>query len=429
MKICVIGTGYVGLVTGACLAQMGHQVVCTDVDEEKISKLCHGLMPIYEPGLDEIVTENRKRMNLEFSTNIEAGVKASELIFICVGTPSDENGAADLSSVKKVAKKIGRAINSYKIIVNKSTVPVGSIRLVSNLIRENASDFYNFDVVSNPEFLREGTAVSDFFKPDRIIIGSTNEKASAVMEELYRPLKAPVLITDPESSEMTKYASNAFLATKISFINEIARICEKIGADVKEVAKGMGYDKRIGPEFLEAGAGWGGSCLPKDSKALVKMAEEHNCNFSLLEGAVRINEEQQNYVTSKVEKMVGELRGKRIGVMGLSFKPNTDDVRDSPAIAIIEKIKAKGAKVKVYDPVAEENFKKILTDVEYCDDAYQVTEGSNALLFLTAWEEFKNLDFPKIKELIEFPAIVDARNCLDPGALREMGFLYEGIGR
>lgn len=429
MDVAVVGVGYVGLVTGAGLARVGHKVVCVDVDEGKISNLNKGLISIFEPGLDELVRAGLGEGSLTFSTDLNEAVEASDIIFICVGTPSDENGAADLSFVKEVAKGIARAIDRYKIIVNKSTVPVGTTRLVERIIEENMPHPHEFDVISNPEFLREGSAVEDFLNPDRIVIGTSSQRAIGLMTELYRPIKAPLAITDPASAEMIKYASNAFLATKVSFINAISNICDAVGADVKEVALGMGYDRRIGFEFLKAGPGWGGSCFGKDCRALIKIAEGNGYDFELLKGVIEVNEAQRELIVSKVKKLLGDLKGKRIGALGLSFKPNTDDLRDSPAISILRKLRSKGASIKAYDPAAMENAKDVLGDIEYVSDAYQTAEGSDILILLTEWDEFKWLDFQKIKSLLRKPVVLDARNCLDHSALRKMGFTYEGVGR
>jgi UDPglucose 6-dehydrogenase len=429
MNIAILGVGYVGLVTGACLAKLGNRVICADVDRTKIDCLEKGVMPIYEPGLEEMVAIGAREKSLAFSSDVSGTIRDSELIFICVGTPSDENGAADLTYIRAAAKDMATSLNSYKLVINKSTVPVGSTRLVEQIIRENAPVLHEFDVISNPEFLREGSAIDDFMRPDRIVIGTTSSKAIRLMTELYRPINAPLLVTDPASAEMIKYASNAFLATKVSYINAIANICEAVGADVKEVALGMGYDHRIGFEFLKAGPGWGGSCFPKDCKALVRIAEDSGYDFELLKGAIDVNQEQQSLMVSKLEKLVGDLEGKTIGALGLAFKPNTDDVRDSPAMIIIRKLLEARALVRAYDPVAMNNAKRLLPQLVICSDPYAVANESDALLVLTEWDEFKWLDFDKIKTLLKNPIIVDTRNCLDPKLLRQMGFTYEGVGR
>ncbi len=429
MKICIIGVGYVGLVTGACLAEIGHDVICVDIDSDKISKLKTGIIPIYEPGLEEIVTRNQKTGRIIFSTDIMAGVQKSDIIFITVGTPPDETEAADLSHVKAAAGEIARAMNGYKVIINKSTMPLGSTKVVQGMIEESKINLHHFDVVSNPEFLREGSAVEDFLHPDRIIVGTGSQKAAEVMTELYLPFNAPILIMDPVSAEMVKYASNAFLATKISFINAIANICEKVGGDVRQVALGMGYDKRIGFEFLNAGPGWGGSCLPKDCKALVKMAENYGYDFQLLKGTIQINENQKRFIVTKVQELLGDLKGKDIGILGLSFKPNTDDIRDSPAIDIIHHLRAEGALIKAYDPVAVDNARRTLKGVKLVHDAYEAAKDSDILLLLTEWDQFKQLDFKRVKSLLRKPILFDTRNFLDANALRNLGFIHKGVGR
>lgn len=429
MNVGIIGAGYVGLVTGSCLARMGNKVVCADIDANKINKLSQGTIPIYEPGLDEIVKTGLTETTLRFSDNIELSVEESDLIFICVGTPSDENGAADLKYVKEVAKGIADAIHRYKVIINKSTVPVGTTRLVQKIIEENMPHFHEFDVVSNPEFLREGSAVEDFMNPDRIVVGSDSQKAIGLMTELYAQLKVPFVITDPASAEMIKYASNSFLATKVSFINAISNICDNIGADVKKVALGMGYDKRVGFEFLEAGPGFGGSCFPKDCRALIKIAEDNKYDFRLLKGVMEINEAQQELMVSKLKNLLGGLKGKTIAVLGLSFKPNTDDVRESPALGIVKNLIREGASVKAYDPVSNENAKEILSEIKYGKNAYETVKDSDGIILLTEWDEFKWLDFEKIKQTLKNPVILDTRNCLDPQLLRRLGYVYQGVGR
>ncbi len=429
MDIAILGVGYVGLVTGACLAKLGNQVVCADVNKDKITSLNKAVIPIYEPGLDELVKTEMRKGNLSFSDAMSRVIENSDLIFICVGTPSDDNGAADLTYIKDAAREIAMSINRYKLVINKSTVPVGSTMLVEHTIKENMSVVHEFDVISNPEFLREGSAIDDFLNPDRIVVGTTSQKAISLLTELYRPITAPLIITDPASAEMIKYASNTFLATKVSFINAIANVCEAVGADVKEVALGMGYDKRIGFEFLRAGPGFGGSCFPKDSKALIRIAEDNGYDFRLLKGVLEVNEAQQELMVLKVKKKLGELSGKTIGAFGLSFKPNTDDVRNSPALAIIRKLLDEGALVKAFDPVAMDNAKMSLPQLNTVTDAYEVANKSDALLILTEWDEFKWLDFSKIKNLLNNPVIIDTRNCLDPKTLRQLGFDYEGVGR
>ncbi len=427
MKIAVIGTGYVGLVTGACFADLGHAVVGVDKEEDKIERLNRGQVTIYEVGLSELLSRHLGR-NLSFTTDSDEAVRGSEIVFITVGTPQGEEGGADMSYVVEAASGIAASINGYKIIVNKSTMPVGSTRLVEKVIKERAGG-EEFDVVSNPEFLREGTAVRDFMNPDRIVIGTESQKAAGIMSELYRSLKAPLFITDAASAEMIKYASNAFLATKVSFINAIANICEAVDADVKEVALGMGYDHRIGFEFLRSGPGFGGSCFPKDCQALIEIARGSGYHFYLLEGVMQVNREQIELTAKKVEKRLGGLAGRNIAAWGLAFKPNTDDVRDSPAVEIVRLLVDGGAKVRAYDPQAMENARTLLPDLEYARDALDAVAGADLLLILTDWDEFKMQDFRKVGELMKSREVLDARNCLEPMAIRRLGFKYEGVGR
>ncbi|MDD3718568.1 MAG: UDP-glucose/GDP-mannose dehydrogenase family protein [Actinomycetota bacterium] len=427
MRIAVIGTGYVGLVTGACFADHGHTVIGVDREREKIQRLNRGEVTIYEVGLPDLLARNLGR-TLSFTTDTDEAVSASEIVFITVGTPQGEEGEADMSYVVEAASGIAAAINAYKIIVNKSTMPVGSTRLVDRVIREKAEG-EEFDVISNPEFLREGTAVRDFMNPDRIVIGTGSQKAAGIMAELYRPLNAPLFITDPASAEMIKYASNAFLATKVSFINAIANICEATGADVKEVAMGMGYDHRIGFEFLRSGPGFGGSCFPKDCQALIEIARNSGYHFHLLEGVMQVNQEQIKLTAGKVERRLGGLEGRQVAAWGLAFKPNTDDVRDSPALEIISLLSAGGARVLAYDPQAMENARASLPGLECAGSALEAATGADILLILTDWDEFKMQDFRKVAEAMKGCDVLDARNCLDPLALRRLGFNYEGIGR
>jgi len=427
MKIAVIGTGYVGLVTGACFADLGHAVIGVDKEEDKISRLNRGEVTIYEVGLPELLSRHLGR-NLIFTTDTDEAVRASEIIFITVGTPQGEEGGADMSYVVQAASDIAASINGYKIIVNKSTMPVGSTRLVEKVIKEKAGG-EEFDVISNPEFLREGTAVRDFTNPDRIVIGTESQKAAGIMADLYRPLNAPLFITNPASAEMIKYASNAFLATKVSFINAIANICEAVDADVKEVAMGMGYDHRIGFEFLRSGPGFGGSCFPKDCQALIEIARGSGYHFYLLEGVMQVNREQIRLTARKAENRLGGLKGKNIAVWGLAFKPNTDDVRDSPAVEVVRLLVEGGAKVRAYDPQAMDNVRGLLPDVEFTQEALEALKDADLLLILTDWDEFKMQDFRKVGELMRSREILDARNCLEPLTIRRLGFNYEGIGR
>jgi UDPglucose 6-dehydrogenase len=427
MKIAVIGTGYVGLVTGTCLADMGNAVTGVDKEKSKIDSLNRGEVPIYEVGLPELLKRGLRR-NLHFTTDTHEAVREAEIVFITVGTPMGEEGEADMSYVIEVAENIAAAINGYKIIVNKSTMPVGSTRLVERVIKEKAGG-EEFDVVSNPEFLREGTAVRDFMNPDRIVVGTESQKAAGIMSELYRSLNSPLFITDPASAEMIKYASNAFLATKVSFINAIANICEEVDADVKEVALGMGYDHRIGFEFLRTGPGFGGSCFPKDCQALIEIAKGSGYHFYLLEGVMQVNTEQMELMARKVDKHLGGLEGSTVAAWGLAFKPNTDDVRDSPALEVINRLIQGGARVKAYDPQAMDNARKVLPELEYTDDALEAVEGADMLLILTDWDEFKMQDFRRVGELMKSKVILDTRNCLEPLSIRRLGFNYEGVGR
>lgn len=430
MNCCVIGTGYVGLVTGACLAALGHEVICVDNDAGKIDALKRVEMPIFEAELEGVVRQGLKSGNLAFSEDIDRAVKRSEFVFITVPTPSDKQGHADLSYVDDVSRTIAASVEDYKVVINKSTVPVGSTKRVQRIMEETLGEYHEFDVVSNPEFLREGTAVSDFMKPSRIVIGSDSQKAIMRMTELYRGIDAPLLVTDPVSAEMIKYASNAFLATKVSYINAIANICEAVGADIREVCLGMGYDERIGFEFLKAGPGFGGSCFPKDCRALLAICREHGYHFNLLEGVLEVNVEQQERVAAKVERALGgELKGKRIAVLGLAFKANTDDIRESPAVGIVRMLTARGALVTAYDPQGMDNARGELEGAGFAESAYDAASGAELLLLLTEWDEFKWLDYEQIREIMDGALVVDARNCLDPTVLRKLGFVYEGVGR
>jgi UDPglucose 6-dehydrogenase len=429
-KITVIGTGYVGLVTGACFADLGNTVICLDIDQKRIDGLHKNEMPIYEPGLEEIVERAYRGKRIDFTTDYTEALKEAEYVFIAVGTPSGENGEADMQYVERAVKQIADTIDHSFIIVDKSTVPVGTGDWVVTLIRERLNDpAIEFSIVSNPEFLREGTAISDFMRPDRVVLGSTDRVASEKIAELYAPLRCPILITDIRTAEMIKYASNAFLAAKISFINEIANVCERVGADVIDVAKGMGLDSRIGPKFLSAGIGWGGSCFPKDVKALVHIAQQYGTQPQLLQAVIDINQYQRKRVVEKFAELLGSLEGKRIGVLGLAFKPDTDDMRESPSADIIKYLCKEGAIIKAYDPEAMELARKILPEeVTLCENPYQVVEGADAILLATEWNEFKQLDFRKVFELMNGKVILDGRNLWDPDHLIEMGFRYSGVG-
>jgi UDPglucose 6-dehydrogenase len=429
LKVAVIGTGYVGLVTGACLADLNHEVVCVDLEKDKIARLNRGEIPIFEQGLEELVKRNLAANRLSFTTDLGSAVRVSQVVFITVGTPSTEEGEADLTFLKDAASQIADAINSFKVIVNKSTVPVGSTRLVQRIIEERIDHQQEFEVVSNPEFLREGSAVNDFSSPDRIVIGAEGQRAIGVLTELYRSLNAPLVVTDPASAEMIKYASNAFLACKVSFINAIANICEAVGADVREVALGMGYDKRIGFEFLRPGPGFGGSCFPKDCRALVDIASKAGYNFYLLAGVLEVNREQMKLMVEKVRERLGSLEGARIGIWGLTFKANTDDLRESPAMHICALLEKEGASITAYDPVGMEGARPLLPGITFAGNPYEAAAEADLLLLLTDWDEFKWVDFRRLKDLLKKPVIIDTRNCLDPLTLRRLGFEYEGVGR
>ncbi len=439
-NIAVIGVGYVGLVTGTCFADLGNRVTCVDVNEERIANLKQGILPIYEPGLEEMVRRNLAAGRLSFTTSYAEALNCPEgpadLVFIAVNTPAGVDGEAELRYVRVAAETIAQTMDHPLIIVNKSTVPVGTGDWVADIVKNKQPRPIPFSVVSNPEFLREGSAISDFMNPDRIVLGSLDEEAAQKVAQLYLPLRGPIMITDLRTAEMIKYASNAFLATKISFINEIANICEALGADVKEVAAGMGYDKRIGRAFLDAGLGYGGSCFPKDVKALAHMANIQGKHPQLLEAVMQINADARRSIVAKVRALVGNngahlnrLEGRTIGVLGLAFKANTDDIRESQPIDIIRMIQADGGMVKAYDPVAMPNAAKVLQNVKLCEDAYEVAEGSDALILATEWNEFKNLDLVRIKRVMKQPVIVDGRNLYDPPLMRSLGFVYRGVGR
>lgn len=429
MNISIIGSGYVGLVTGTCFADLGNRVICVDNDEEKIKLLKKGIMPIYEPGLEELVKRNVKEKRLSFTTSIEEGVKRAKVIFIAVGTPPKKGGEANLSYVEAVSKEIARNMKGYKVVVEKSTVPVETGEWVKHTIKINNRKKVPFDVVSNPEFLREGSAIPDFMNPDRIVLGVESKRAEKIMTELYKPLKAPIIITDIKSAEIIKHASNAFLATKISFINAVANLCEKTGADILQVAEGMGYDKRIGRAFLNAGIGFGGFCFPKDLAAFRHIAQKLGYDFNLLKEVERINEAQKRLILEKIEKALWNLNHKTIGILGLSFKPNTDDLRYAPSLDIIKALQREGARIKAFDPAAMKKAAKILKKIEFCPDAYEVAKGSDCLVILTEWNEFKELDLKKIKRLLKTPVIIDGRNIYEPKEMKKLGFKYQGIGR
>ncbi len=429
MEIGVVGSGHVGLVTGACFADMGNRVVCMDDDRGKIEKLKRSVMPFYEPAMQELVQRTVEQGRLSFSTDIEETVKGSTVLFICVGTPSKPDGEADLSAVEKATTRISETMDDYRLVVEKSTVPVQTGGWIRRTMEAANRRGVAFDIACNPEFLREGVAVSDFMHPDRVVIGVESKRAEELLVELYRPLGAPIVVTDIESAEIIKHASNSFLATKISFINAVAIVCEKTGADVLKVAEGVGYDPRIGRDFLEAGAGFGGSCLPKDVKAFSRIAQSLGYDFRLLKEVERINEEQRLRLVKKIQGELWNLNGKTVGVLGLAFKPDTDDMRSAPAIDVVQLLQKEGAQVKAYDPKAMDTARNILPEVHFCRDAYQVAEGSDVLVLLTEWEEFRGLDLDRIKGLLKKPIVIDGRNLFDPEEMKALGFVYRGVGR
>ncbi|MBM3710403.1 MAG: UDP-glucose/GDP-mannose dehydrogenase family protein [Actinobacteria bacterium] len=451
MKVCVIGVGYVGLVTGVCLAEVGHNVICVDKEKSKISSLSEGVCPIYEIGLKELIKRNLNEKNITFSSNLTEAIKSQDIIFICVGTPPLPNGKPDLTALDDVSKLIGSCLNGYKIIVNKSTVPIGTAKRVKKIIKENAKEESNkngspiFDIVSNPEFLKEGEAVNDAFFPERIVIGSESQKAIEIMKQLYKPIinqdfdyaiknskntrkKIPVIITDSTSSELIKYASNAFLATKISFINEVANICERVGANVVDVTYGMGLDSRIGSKYLKAGIGWGGSCFPKDVRALAFTAEEYGAVASILNAVIQVNNYQRYRIIQKAMDILGIIEDKIIGVLGIAFKPDTDDTREAPSITIINKFLELGAEVKAYDPVIKKCPEEMDDKVIIAKDVYEAVKNADLLILVTEWPEFSDIDFNKVKSEMKRPNIIDGRNMLDKKQLTEIGFNYRGIG-
>jgi UDPglucose 6-dehydrogenase len=429
MKVCMIGTGYVGLVSGACFAEIGHEVVCVDNDKSKVDVLRKGGIPIYEPGLEELVKRNVDLGRLSFTMDTRKAVDRSLFVFIAVGTPPKDNGEPDLSSIEQVAREIGVAAHDYKIIVEKSTVPVQTGRWVRTVVERFSRHSNDFDVASNPEFLREGSAINDFLKPDRIVLGVESQRAEDHLLELYEPIDAPKIVTDIASAELIKHASNSFLSTKISFINALSIICEKSGADVIKVAEGMGYDKRIGREFLNAGAGFGGFCFPKDLKAFIGISAKLGYDFSLLREVENINERQILRVVEKTQEAIWNLRDKRIGILGLAFKPNTDDMRFAPSITIIRALEKEGATVKVYDPVAMERARMVMPDIAYCQNPYDVAKDVDAIILVTEWEEFAQLDMKRIRDVMRQPVFIDGRNLFDPARMKELGFIYTGIGR
>ena len=426
-KIGIIGTGYVGLTSGTCFAYFGHRVICVDRDKNKIQKLKKGIISIYEPGLNEILKKHQK--NIKFTTNLKEAIEKNEAIFICVGTPSKKDGSIDLTQFKDALRNIAKYLDNYKIIVNKSTVPIGT----GDWAKREIKKYYkgNFSIVSNPEFLREGSALKDFLEPDRIVIGIEDNKAKKIMLDIYSSIKAPKIITDIRSAELIKYAANAFLATKISFINEIANICERVKGDVKKVAEGIGLDKRIGPEFLNAGIGYGGSCFPKDIDALAKMADHKRYNFKLLKAVTKVNKNQQKNFVRKIKKILKKIKGNTICIWGLAFKPNTDDIKKSPAIEIIKQLQRAGYNIQAYDPVATENAKKELPkkNIEFCKNPFETAKNADVLALVTEWPEFSEINMKKVKNLMRHPYFLDGRNQFEPEEMKNIGFYYEGIGR
>ena len=436
MNVAIVGSGYVGLVTGACLADFGHSVVCVDSAASRIETLRAGETPFYEPGLTEVVARNAAAGRLRFSVDLREAVTDSAVIFIAVGTPEGSNGEADLSQIAEVAAGLAKHLDGYRVIVTKSTVPVGTGAWLREYLQKSLVHPAEFDIVSNPEFLREGSAVNDFLRPDRVVIGSTSERATAIMRDIYRPLyliETPIVVTDVESAEMIKYASNAFLAVKIGFINEIANLCDRIGADVHVVAKGLGLDKRIGPKFLHPGPGYGGSCFPKDTRALASLGTHHQARQLIVEAAIAANTRQRELLVDKIEQAIGGFKGRHVAVLGLAFKPNTDDIRESPALFVCRQLARAGARVSAFDPVASPAARTALRDLDgivtFARDAYDAACGADALVIMTEWNEFRGLDLERIHRVMSRPVIIDARNVLDPAQTRAHGFAYLGTGR
>lgn len=428
MRLSIIGSGHVGLVSGACFAEIGHSVICLDSDREKIEKLSKGVIPIYEPGLEELVEKGRNSGKLLFTPDLSKAVRDSDVIFVAVGTPPRPGGKADLSYVEAVCRDISEVMDSYKVIVEKSTVPVRTGEWVKRTLERNINSV-DFDVVSNPEFLREGTAIKDFMQPDRIVIGVESERAEKIMREIYAPLSAPIVITDIKSAEIIKHASNSFLSLKISYINAIAAICELTGADVEKVATGIGLDKRIGASFLKAGIGYGGSCFPKDISAFIDIAGELGYDFELLKVVEKINNVQREKIIKKLRDVLWTLSNKTVGILGLSFKPDTDDMREAPSIYIVNELQKEGSNIRAYDPAAMENARRILKGITYCENAYEVAEGCHAIMVLTEWRQFQELDLEEIKKRMVQPVIVDGRNIYDPVEMKKLGFTYVSVGR
>jgi UDPglucose 6-dehydrogenase len=431
MNICMVGTGYVGLVTGACLADLGMNVICVDKDEAKIAALGRGIIPIYEPGLEELVARNERKGRLRFTTDLKAGIESALVIFIAVGTPPRPDGSPDLTFVRQVAEAVAEHMNDYKVVVTKSTVPTGTGKMITDIIRARNGGF-EFSIVSNPEFLREGSAVNDFIHPDRIVIGCSDTRAIEIMKEIYKPLflrETPFVITDVASAELIKYASNGFLAVKISFINEIAQLCELMGANVQAVATGMGLDPRIGPRFLRAGPGFGGSCFPKDTSAAADIARNLGTTFELIEATVRVNARTKARMLDKIKGAAGPLAGKTAAVLGLSFKPETDDIRESPALAVVQDLLDAGVRIRAFDPAAMENTKALFPQLHYARDAYDCAAGADFVVLATEWNEFRALDLEELARAVRSRTMIDLRNVYDPDELRAAGWSYTGVGR
>ena len=432
MHIAVIGTGYVGLVTGACFAEFGVDVTCVDIDSTKIDRLIAGEMPIYEPGLEQLVTKNVQSGRLRFTTDLKQAVEQALVVFLAVGTPPKDDGSPDLSFVEAAARSVAEHMNGYKVIVTKSTVPIGTGEYLRKLVRQHLKSSLTFGIVSNPEFLREGAAINDFMRPDRVVVGSSDDEAVAIMRDLYRPLyliEVPFVVTSLEAAELTKYAANAFLATKISFINEIANLCERIGCDVHDVARAIGMDRRIGGKFLHPGPGFGGSCFPKDTQALASVARQYGSDSMIVDAVIEVNRRQRLAMIPKIEKLLGELKGKTVAILGLAFKPETDDMREAPAIDIISGLLERGATVRAYDPVAMTEAAKVLPEVSFARDEYEAVTDADALVFVTEWNQFRALDMRRVRDLMKSPRIGDLRNIYDPADMRALGFEYVGVGR
>ena len=432
MNISVIGTGYVGLVTGACFAEFGLNVTCVDNDRAKIERLQKGQIPFFEPGLEDLIRRNIREKRLCFTLDIDQAVKKSLVIFIAVGTPPKKDGSVDLHFVEEVGREIGRSIDGYKVIATKSTVPVGTGARLRQIIAGELREPVHFDMASNPEFLREGSAIEDFMRPNRVVIGASSDQALAILKDLYSPLyliETPFVLTTLESAELIKYAANAFLATKISFINEIANVCEKVGADVHVVSRGMGLDQRIGPKFLHPGPGFGGSCFPKDTAAIAHIASQKGYQFEIVRAVIKVNREQRGRMVAKIKEALGSLRGKKIAILGLAFKPNTDDMREAPALEIIPALQKGGAKIRAYDPKAMENARMALRNIVYGKDAYDTAKGCDALVILTEWNQFRNLDLPRLRSLLKNPVFIDLRNVYEPAKMKQAGFHYSAVGR